>query len=206
MPPKKGGGGEPKKKKIVVDSTFGMKNKKGAKGQERVQQVRMSTEASLKQAKNAGMGPAERAAEEIRKAKAVMEKAAADFKALQRASIKQPPLEPGTDPKSVVCAFFKAGCCEKGAKCKYSHDLTMSRKTAKLDVYADRRSEEAEDKMEDWDQKKRVSPLLRLAHPASLTAGVPVALIPPLLPADSSRLWARSTAPRAAATWRDPPT
>jgi hypothetical protein len=25
-------------------------------------------------------------------------------------------LEPGVDPKSVLCEFFKAGCCEKGDK------------------------------------------------------------------------------------------
>ena len=29
------------------------------------------------------------------------------------------------DLKNTLCAYFKAGVCEKGKKCKYSHDLTL---------------------------------------------------------------------------------
>ena len=39
---------------------------------------------------------------------------------------------PGVDPKSVVCEFFRAGQCTKGFKCKYSHDLNVERKVAKI--------------------------------------------------------------------------
>ena len=29
------------------------------------------------------------------------------------------------DTKKTLCAYFKAGVCEKGKKCKYSHDMTI---------------------------------------------------------------------------------
>jgi hypothetical protein len=48
-------------------------------------------------------------------------------------------LLPGVDPKSVVCEFFRHGRCEKGFKCKYSHDLSVERKTAKIDLFTDQR-------------------------------------------------------------------
>jgi len=47
----------------------------------------------------------------------------------------------GADPKSVLCAFFKQGQCGKGAKCKFSHDLNLDRKSEKRNVYMDNREE-----------------------------------------------------------------
>jgi hypothetical protein len=44
----------------------------------------------------------------------------------------------GVDPKSIVCEFFRHGKCQKGFKCKYSHDLSVERKTSKIDIYSDR--------------------------------------------------------------------
>ena len=55
------------------------------------------------------------------------------------------------DPKSVVCNFFKQGICQKGDRCKFSHDITIERKAEKRNIYADVRDT---DKMEDWDEKK----------------------------------------------------
>lgn len=49
----------------------------------------------------------------------------------------------GVDPKTVLCAFYKAGNCEKGGKCKFSHDLDVGRKVEKKNLYTDSR----EDKM-----------------------------------------------------------
>ena len=46
------------------------------------------------------------------------------------------------DPKSLVCEFFKAGTCTKGNKCKFSHDLAVERKAAKIDIYTDQRDED----------------------------------------------------------------
>jgi hypothetical protein len=50
----------------------------------------------------------------------------------------------GTDPKTVLCEFFKAGHCEKGNKCKFSHDLSVTRKDQKKDLYTDSRKEKEE--------------------------------------------------------------
>ena len=39
----------------------------------------------------------------------------------------------------MLCAFFKAGHCEKGKRCKFSHDLELDGKAAKIDLYTDPR-------------------------------------------------------------------
>lgn len=44
------------------------------------------------------------------------------------------------DPKSVLCAFYKAGQCGKGDKCKFSHDLEVERRTEKRNIYNDARA------------------------------------------------------------------
>lgn len=54
-------------------------------------------------------------------------------------NIKQNELKAGEDPKSVLCAYFKAGVCEKGKKCKFSHDLALDGKASKIDIYSDPR-------------------------------------------------------------------
>jgi hypothetical protein len=46
----------------------------------------------------------------------------------------------GVDPKTVLCAFFKLGQCQKGNKCKFSHDLAVERKGEKIDLYTDQRT------------------------------------------------------------------
>lgn len=58
----------------------------------------------------------------------------------------------GTDPKSVVCAFFKQNLCQKGEKCKFSHDLTIERKAEKRSLYFDMRDDE--DTMDTWNEEK----------------------------------------------------
>jgi hypothetical protein len=45
----------------------------------------------------------------------------------------------------VLCAFFKAGVCEKGKKCKFSHDLALDGKAAKIDIYTDPRDKNGKD-------------------------------------------------------------
>ncbi|SPP74304.1 blast:Zinc finger CCCH domain-containing protein 15 homolog [Drosophila guanche] len=62
-------------------------------------------------------------------------------------------VEKGTDPKSVVCAFFKQGLCTKGDKCKFSHDLTLENKVEKRSMYVDMRDNE-DDLMTNWDDAK----------------------------------------------------
>ena len=94
--------------------------------------------------------------EEVRKQKKKLEEEQQrELASLFAVAIKQPKLQPGVDPKSVVCEFYRAGQCTKGFKCKYSHDLAVERKTQKIDLFSDMRGGEEEEGMEDWDQGPR---------------------------------------------------
>lgn len=45
------------------------------------------------------------------------------------------------DHKKTLCAYFKAGVCEKGKKCKYSHDLALEdNRSMAIDLYTDPRA------------------------------------------------------------------
>ena len=152
MPPKKENA--PAKKKVTVDDkTFGMKNKKGGKAQNQIRQL----EAQAKSNKSIE----EKKKDALREEKA-KEKAASDAAKAEAADLFKPvqaqKVPFGVDPKTVVCEFFKKGGCEKGKKCKFSHDLEMGRKTQKRDLYGDTREIEKEekekDKMDDWDEEK----------------------------------------------------
>ncbi|KAL0871655.1 hypothetical protein ABMA27_004179 [Loxostege sticticalis] len=147
MPPKKAPAAnkkteQKKKEKVIEDKTFGLKNKKGAKQQKFIQQVE-------KQVKSGGIHPAkpmeDKKKEKEQKLKEQKELAAL-FKPVQTQKV-----EKGTDPKSVVCAFFKQGQCFKGDKCKFSHDLTIERKAEKRSLYVDMRDD---DTMDNWDEDK----------------------------------------------------
>ncbi|XP_028174626.1 zinc finger CCCH domain-containing protein 15 homolog [Ostrinia furnacalis] len=149
MPPKKAPASaskkteQKKKEKVIEDKTFGLKNKKGAKQQKFIQQVE-------KQVKSGGIHPAkpmeDKKKEKEQKLKEQKEMAAL-FKPVQTQKV-----EKGTDPKSVVCAFFKQGQCFKGDRCKFSHDLTIERKAEKRSLYVDMRDDD--DNMDNWDEDK----------------------------------------------------
>src|ERR1700709_1370885 len=158
MPPKKaekqGGGKKPSAAKIVEDRTFGMKNKKGAQTQKQIAQMTVSAKAggTPEEKKRA----AEKAQKEREKAasEAAKKEAAELFKPVQTQKVPF-----GVDPKTVLCQFFKKGHCEKGRKCKFSHDLNVERKGEKKSLYTDTREEDADaaktkDQMEDWDEEK----------------------------------------------------
>ena len=156
MPPK-GKGEQPKVKKVAVDKTFGMKNKKGGAAQKAIKQIH-ATAAS-------GGTPDEKrkAAEKAQKEK---EKKAAEAAQKEMADLFKPvqvqKVPFGVDPKTILCQFFKKGNCEKGRKCKFSHDLNVERKTEKRSLYTDSRDKENEDEeeqkkkdnMDDWDEQK----------------------------------------------------
>ena len=94
----------------------------------------------------AGKSPAAIAKEKERDLRA-KEKAAEEKRAKEDAALLAQPIQKvpaGVDPKSVLCVFFKAGHCQKGNKCKFSHDLNVGRKVEKKDVYADTRDEKTE--------------------------------------------------------------
>jgi len=94
--------------------------------------------------------PQKAEAEAKKAAKKAKEAAAAEMMELMASVIVQPKVPPGTDPKSVLCEFFKHGKCRKGANCRFSHDLNVNRRTAKAAIYAD--EEEKKEGMDDWDQ------------------------------------------------------
>lgn len=136
-----------KKEKVIEDKTFGLKNKKGAKQQRFINQVE-------KQVKTGGIAPRKLGETDKLKDKDAKAKEAAEMNMLFRPVTTQK-VEKGTDPKSVVCAFYKQGQCTKGNKCKFSHDLAMERKGEKRSLYVDMRDgDEEDDNMENWDVQK----------------------------------------------------
>ncbi|PRW34000.1 zinc finger CCCH domain-containing 11 [Chlorella sorokiniana] len=134
------------KEKQVEDKTFGLKNKgKSAKVQKYVQQLQKSAQPQ----RNPRLEEPSR--KDKKKAEEERAKELADLFAM---SIKQPKVPAGVDPKSIVCEYFRHGQCTKGFKCKFSHDLSVERKTHKADLFTDRRDgDEKEEGMEDWDQE-----------------------------------------------------
>ncbi|KAL2865094.1 translation machinery-associated protein TMA46 [Aspergillus lucknowensis] len=152
MPPKKAD--QPKKKKATVeDKTFGMKNKKGGSAKKQIAQL----QAQASHNKNA-----DEKRKEAEKARREAEKKAAEIAKKEAAELFKPvqtqKVPFGVDPKTVLCVFFKQGNCEKGRKCKFSHDLSVERKSAKKDLYTDSRDTEDDakkkDTMDQWDEEK----------------------------------------------------
>lgn len=152
MPPKKAPAPSKKtevkkKEKIIEDKTFGLKNKKGAKTQKYIQQVE-------KQVKQGGQHPLVNKPDEKKLEKERKLKEQKELAQLFKPVIPTQKIEAGTDPKSVLCAFFKQGSCSKGDKCKFSHDLSIERKGEKRSIYVDVRDDGDTDTMENWDEKK----------------------------------------------------
>lgn len=135
-----------KKEKVIEDKTFGLKNKKGAKQQKFITQVE-------KQVKSGGIFPHGVKPEDKKLEKEKKLKEAKELAALFKPVIVQK-IDKDTDPKSVLCAFFKQGQCSKGDKCKFSHDLGIERKTEKRSMYVDARDDEKNETMENWDEQK----------------------------------------------------
>ncbi|CAL1717299.1 unnamed protein product [Somion occarium] len=128
-----------------------MKNKnKSAKVQKQIaaiekgQQTAGKSRATVEKEKEKAMREKAKLEEEKRR-----KEEAALFKPAQTQKV---PL--GVDPKTVLCAFYKAGHCEKGAKCKFSHDMNVGRKVEKKNLYEDGREDKLADTMDKWDEEK----------------------------------------------------
>lgn len=150
MPPKKQQQQpQQKKKKENVDKTFGMKNKnRSTKVQRFIKQVQTQSDPKKEELKQKKL--------EEKKRKEIEE---AERRALFSAALDQK-VGPGVDPKSVVCVMFKMGHCNKGSKCKFSHDLNVGRRVEKKDLYQDSRKEREQDTMDNWDESKLRSVIL----------------------------------------------
>ncbi|KAJ6512692.1 hypothetical protein C8R45DRAFT_961095 [Mycena sanguinolenta] len=159
MPPKKPQA-QGSSSKVKDDKTFGMKNKnKSAKVKQEVARIQAQaavtgkSRATVEKEKEQQLRAKEKLEEEKRK-----KEEAALLRPVQTQKVP-----PGVDPKTVLCAFFKAGHCEKGSKCKFSHDLDIDRKVEKKNLYADSREEKLNDTMDTWDQEKLAQVVLSKA-------------------------------------------
>lgn len=148
------------KQKIIEDKTFGLKNKnKSSKVNKYIQTV----ETQVKNAGRKKVDPDAEAKVALKEKKKLEEAKKAELAALFKPVVQQK-VPPGVDPKTVMCAYFKSGQCQKGDKCKFAHDLAVERKSAKINLYEDRRDDgvdgegegevRSEDTMQDWDQSK----------------------------------------------------
>jgi len=148
MPPKKKANDASKKTqekakaKIVEDKTFGLKNKKGKKQQVFIKTVASQVQGNQKKSQAEAAPKLSKREQEKQK----LEELNALFKPVQKAQT----VASGVDPKSVLCSFFKQGQCHK-KNCKFSHDLSVERKSEKRSLYDDGRDEK-EEGMNDWDQ------------------------------------------------------
>lgn len=146
--------------KVKEDKTFGMKNKNKS--------AKVKAEVAKLQAQAAMTGKSRETVEkEKEKALRAKEKLEEEKRAKEEAALLKPvqtqKVPFGVDPKTVLCAFYKAGNCEKGNKCKFSHDVNVGRKVEKKNLYADSREEKLEDTMENWDEEKLRSVVLSKA-------------------------------------------
>lgn len=143
MPPKKPSKAETKKKeKVADDKTFGLKNKKGKKQQDQIQKIQQQVKGN-----NVELNKARDAKKKAKDEKEAREN---ELNLLFRPGQK---VGAGADPKSVLCAFFVQGTCQKGAKCKFSHDMSLANKSEKRSLYTTEEDGKAEG-MDAWDQTK----------------------------------------------------
>ncbi|KAL4747833.1 hypothetical protein BDW72DRAFT_6279 [Aspergillus terricola var. indicus] len=136
-----------------------MKNKKGGSAKKQIAQLQAQAAHSKTADERRKAAEKERREAEKRASEQAKKEALELFKPVQ---VQKVPF--GVDPKTVLCQFYKQGHCEKGRKCKFSHDLNVERKAAKKDLYTDSREAEEEkkkaDTMEQWDEAKLRSVVL----------------------------------------------
>jgi hypothetical protein len=152
MPPKADNKAQKKEKeikKLAVDATFGMKNKNKSKA---VQTIVKNIAASQK-------GGYSKLQEEIYKEKKMKEKLEEENKLMVDvfAKVVPKPVVISGGEEVQICQFFKAGLCQKGKKCKFSHNVAQDpMKVEKLDLYTDQRDQmfNKKDTIENWDKEK----------------------------------------------------
>ncbi|EMR11144.1 hypothetical protein PNEG_00740 [Pneumocystis murina B123] len=152
--------------KIVEDKTFGLKNKnKSSKIQAHIRQIES-------QAANIGKNKITKE-KEMQKKEQTEKKIAEESRKMELSELfKQPPQKVpfGVDPKSILCQYFKQGFCDKGKKCKFSHNLDVEKRSEKKDIYTDSRLihlnenksliDKKNDTIDLWDDEKLQSVVL----------------------------------------------
>jgi len=134
-----------KKEKTVEDLTFGLKNKNKSK----VVQNYCKEVTNKVMFSNVKGGA--RAVEEENRQKKENKKNKEEQAALLQSLFKQVTqvatnADGEVDYKMTLCPYFKAGVCEKGKRCKYSHDMSVSdMSTSNIDIYTDPRKNKAPD-------------------------------------------------------------
>jgi len=149
MPPKKAQP-QPAKKKVAADATFGMKNKKGKKGQEVAKQIQNSghSKDEMKRQEAKEKAKAEKQLKWERE-----QEAAALFRKVEEK--QKPQVAPvGVNPKTILCIYFKKGHCQAGDNCKFAHDFEVEHKAQTKDMYTDTRelNIDLNSDMKDWDE------------------------------------------------------
>lgn len=137
MPPKKKSkAAVAKATKVVVDKTFGLKNKnKSKKVQDKIRMMEQSATGSSAQAQRKQKEDQAKAKELKKKQKDAARKAA--FMEKQQLLLMEKKAQESGVVK--VCPFFVKGKCPRGDQCLLSHDWGATRKVKKLDLYTDRR-------------------------------------------------------------------
>lgn len=120
--------------KIIEDKTFGLKNKNKSKA---VQKYIKGVETVAKQRVGLDTDKSKEFTDKAEKKKAREEEAFLNSLFKQVTLVKQPELEEGQIAKSVLCQMFKAGKCELGDECPYSHDLNIEFNQGTFDIYTD---------------------------------------------------------------------
>lgn len=136
--------------------TLNTVQKKGAQAKKQIAQLQQQAQSNKsaddkrKEAEKIRREAEKKAAEQAKKETAEL------FKPVQTQKVPF-----GVDPKTVLCVFYKQGNCDKGRKCKFSHDLNVERKSAKKDLYTDSRDadeteedDKKKDTMDTWDEEK----------------------------------------------------
>jgi hypothetical protein len=127
-----------KQEKIIEDRTFGLKNKNKSKA---VQKYIKGVEQVVKGAgRSAAAETNEMYAERQAKKKRAEEDAFLNSLYKTVNVIKQEVPEDENMMKTVLCAYFKAGMCDKGDDCEFSHDLNIEFNQGAFDIYTDLRS------------------------------------------------------------------
>jgi hypothetical protein len=122
------------KEKIIEDKTFGLKNKnKSATVQKYIKGVSQQVKGMPKGGERAQIESKLQDKEEKKKSAADSALLASLFKSVVN-------LPKDQDAKSIICSYFKQGMCQKGDKCKFSHDLSsLPVQQEKPDLYHDPR-------------------------------------------------------------------